>query len=296
MSTETFLRSAFRAMGTDVTVLTPIAAHEEALGRVRETFETEEQRYSRFRDDSELSHVNRAAGSWCRISAGFEALLRFATGQARITAGRFDPTLLAAVRSAGYDRDFAELARGPGRPMGARVPGGGWRTIRIEPGRVLIPDGIGIDLGGVAKGWTVDLAAAAALEAGVAWALVNAGGDLRIAGEAPPLEVAIEDPADRSAEALRVRLAAGGLATSSIRVRAWGDGRHHLIDPSTGAPADDAVIQASVWAATCAEAETLATWVLLTGRSALDRVAGAIVTRDGDLVTSFPAAAREAAA
>jgi thiamine biosynthesis lipoprotein len=153
---------------------------------------------------------------------------------------------------------------------------------------VRIPDGTGIDLGGVAKGWTVDLAAAAALEAGAAWALVNAGGDLRIAGEAPALDVAIEDPADRSAEALRVRLAAGGLATSSIRVRAWGEGRHHLIDPATGAPADDAVIQASVWAATCAEAETLATWALLTGRSALDRVAGAIVTRDGDLVTSFP--------
>jgi thiamine biosynthesis lipoprotein len=289
MSPETFLRSAFRAMGTDVTVLTPIAAHEEALGRARETFETEEQRFSRFRDDSELSRVNRSAGSWCEISVGFEALLRFAIGQARVTAGRFDPTLLAAVRSAGYDRDFAEVARAPGGPTGAPVPGGGWRTIRIEPGRVRIPDGIGIDLGGIAKGWTVDLAAAAGLEARAAWALVNAGGDLRIAGDAPALEAAIEDPGDRSAEALRVRLAAGGLATSSIRVRAWGEGRHHLIDPATGVPADDAVIQASVWAATCAEAETLATWALLTGRSALDRVAGAIVTREGDLVTSFPA-------
>jgi thiamine biosynthesis lipoprotein len=290
MSTETFLRSAFRAMGTDVTVLSPIAAHEEALGSVRETFETEEQRYSRFRDDSELSRVNRSAGSWCGVSAGFEALLRFAIGQARMTAGRFDPTMLAAIRSAGYDRDFAEVASAPERPpTGAPVPGGGWRTVRIEPGRVRIPDGIGIDLGGVAKGWTVDQAAAAALEMGAAWALVNAGGDLRIAGDAPALEVAIEDPADRSAESLRVRLASGGLATSSIRVRAWGDGRHHLIDPATGAPADDAVIQASVWAATCAEAETLATWALLTGRSALDHVAGAIVTREGDLVTSFPA-------
>jgi thiamine biosynthesis lipoprotein len=288
MTGEPFLRSGFRAMGTDVTLLTSVGAHDDAPARVRETFETEEQRFSRFREDSELSRVNRAAGSWCRISAGFEALLRFAIGQARITAGRYDPTLLAAVRSAGYDRDFADVSRGPAGPSGPPVPGGGWRAIRLEPGRVRIPDGTGIDLGGVAKGWTVDLAAAAALEAGAAWALVNAGGDLRIAGEAPALDVAIEDPADRSAEALRVRLAAGGLATSSIRVRAWGEGRHHLIDPATGAPADDAVIQASVWAATCAEAETLATWALLTGRSALDRVAGAIVTRDGDLVTSFP--------
>jgi thiamine biosynthesis lipoprotein len=275
-------------MGTDVAVVTPDdAGHPEVVARVRTTFEREEQRCSRFRDDSELSRLNRSAGSWCEVSAGFETLVRFALGQARVTDGRFDPTMLAAVRAAGYDRDFHELSRGAVPPAGVPVPGGGWRRVRIERGRIRLPEGVGLDLGGVAKGWTVDLAADAALGSGARWVLVNAGGDLRIAGDAPRLDVAIEDPADRDAETLRVRLASGGLATSSVRVRSWGEGRHHLLDPDTGAPADDAVLQASVWAETCALAETLATWALLTGPTALRRVAGAIVTRDGELSTSF---------
>jgi FAD:protein FMN transferase len=280
--------SAFRAMGTDVGVTTPGGRHEEALARVRETFDVEERRCSRFRSDSELSRVNAAAGRWCEVSVGFEALMRFAIDRARATDGRFDPTVLAAVRAAGYDRDFAEIAGGAAGPASPAIPGGGWRRIDIEPGRVRVPRGVGLDLGGVAKGWTVDHAVAAALGAGTRWVLVNAGGDLRIAGDAPALEVAIEDPAERTAEVLRLRLARGGLATSSVRARTWGEGRHHLIDPETGAPADDAVIQASVWSETCAEAETLATWALLTGPPALGRVPAAIVTRDGDLVTSFP--------
>jgi thiamine biosynthesis lipoprotein len=281
-------RSAFRAMGTDITVLTPDDGnHPEVLVRVRTTFETEEQRCSRFRDDSELSRLNRSSGRWCAVSAGLEAIVRFSLAQARVTDGRFDPTMLAAMRAAGYERDFDELARGAVPPAAAPVPGGGWREVGVESGRIRLPAGVGLDLGGVAKGWTVDLAAEAALAAGAPWTLVNAGGDLRIAGDAPPLDIAIEDPADREAEALRVRLSSGGLATSSVRVRSWGAGRHHLIDPETGAPADDAVVQASVWAESCALAETLATWALLTGPSALRRVAGAIVTRDGELLTSF---------
>jgi thiamine biosynthesis lipoprotein len=292
MNGPRFLRSAFRAMGTDVSVLTPDdAPHAAVVATVRATFESEEQRCSRFRDDSELSRVNRAAGTWTEVSEGFEDLVRFALAQARATQGRFDPTMLAAIRAAGYDRDYGGLARGPVHAAGAPVPGGGWRGVRIERGRVRLPAGVGLDLGGVAKGWTVDLAAREALRAGARWALVNAGGDLRVVGDAPALDVAIEDPADREAEALRLRLVSGGLATSSIRARTWGEGRHHLIDPETGAPADDAVIQASVWARTCAEAETRATWALLTGPAALRCVAGAIVTREGDLLASFPAEA-----
>jgi thiamine biosynthesis lipoprotein len=292
MSRPPIVRSTFRAMGTDVAVLTPDDARPAGvLAGVRSIFEAEEQRCSRFREDSELSRVNRAAGTWTEVSPGFEALIRFGLEQARATEGRFDPTMLAAVRAAGYDRDFAAVSTGPVAPADAPVPGGGWRDVRLEPGRVRLPSGVGLDLGGIAKGWTVDLAADAALRTGAPWVLVNAGGDLRIDGDAPPLDVAIEDPWDRDAEALRLRLATGGLATSSIRARSWGEARHHLIDPETGAPSDDAILQASVWASTCAEAETLATWALLTGPRALRRVAGAIVTRDGDLLTSFPAEA-----
>ena len=94
-----------------------------------------------------------------------------------------------------------------------------------------------MDFGGIAKGWAVDLAARSAIEAGLGWALVNAGGDIRVAGTTREAEIAIEDPFDRSKELARIVITEGAVATSSTTRRTWGPGLHHLIDPRTGEPA-----------------------------------------------------------
>jgi thiamine biosynthesis lipoprotein ApbE len=72
--------------------------------------------------------------------------------------------------------------------------------------------------------------------------------------------------------------------------RAWGPGLHHLIDPSTGAPATGIVLQATVWAPTCAEAEVAAKDALLSDRTARERPAGVLVLRDGDVHVTLEAA------
>ncbi|HZD17900.1 MAG TPA: FAD:protein FMN transferase, partial [Actinomycetota bacterium] len=95
-------------------------------------------------------------------------------------------------------------------------------------------------------------------------------------------------------EAGRLRLASGAVATSSITRRAWGPGLHHLIDPATGRPSDGPVLQATVWAPTCAEAEIAAKATLLEGEPALDATPAVLVLRDGRILTSF--ASLEAAA
>ncbi len=259
----------------------------EALSRIRSVFSTEERRFSRFRGDSELSSVNAAAGRWTTISPGFERLVRFALDQAQRTGGLFDPAALDAVVAAGYDRDFDEVLAGARGALHPPRPCGRWPEIEVRPGALRLPAGVGLDLGGVAKGWTVDLAVDAALHAGLPWAFVSAGGDLRIAGDTPGIEVAIEDPADADTEVVRVRLSRGALASSSITKRAWGPGLHHVIDPRTGIPSDAHTLQATVWAPTCAEAEVRATWALLTGPSALATINGAIATDDGELRTNF---------
>lgn len=177
----------FRAMGTDVRLYGPEGAARaaEALTAVREVFEREEARFSRFRSDSELSQVNQMAGIWTAVSAPFETLVRRALDEARVTDGLFDPTVLHAVTGAGYDRDFDELIAGARGHLHPPQPCGRWTEIGIRSGELRLPGGVGLDLGGIAKGFTVDLAAAAALEAGLPWALVSAGGDLRLSGEAP---------------------------------------------------------------------------------------------------------------
>lgn len=286
------VRHAFRAMGTSVTLLGPGGPSSrlaEAAADVEAVFAREEERFSRFRETSELTRVNRKAGRWVDVSPRFEELGRLAIAQAEATGGLFDPTVLDAVIAAGYDRDFDEIMAGARDALHPSRPCGRWTEIEISHGAIRVPEGVGLDLGGIAKGFTADLATEVATGNGLSWALVSAGGDLRLSGNAPPIEVAIEDPADPLTCVARVTLADGALATSSVMARAWGDGQHHVIDPRTGSPSRTDAIQATVWAPTCAEAEVLATWALLTGREAAGSIPCAIATVEGDLVVSFPA-------
>lgn len=282
---------SFRAMGTTVRVLTderaPASAVSSAAGAIRHTFEREERRFSRFRADSELSLVNTAAGHPTRVSPTFASVMRLALDAAAATGGLFDPAVLGALKAAGYDRGFDEVLAGARGALHPATPCGRWRDVVLEDDGLLLPSGVGVDLGGLVKGWTADRAASRAMDAGLPWALVNAGGDLRVAGSAPPVSVAVEDPDDPDVELGRLTVRAGGVATSSIRSRSWGAGLHHVIDPRTGAPSATDLIQVTVAASTCAEAEVRAKAVLLRGSIAADESTVA-VSSDGHVFVSVP--------
>ena len=278
--------AGFRAMGSAFEVMGPHdPSFDAAYARIRSRVAREEHRFSRFRGDSELVRVNEAAGSPTVLSRSFAEVLGLALEAAIDTAGRFDPSVHDAMIAAGYDRDLDEVLAGARGVLNPAVPCGRWREIELDDDRLLLPAGVHLDLGGIVKGWTADRAVQDALEEGLPWALVSAGGDLRIGGDAPGVEVAIEDPVDPDRRIARLTLTQGALATSSVLKRAWGDGLHHVIDPFTGAPADTDLLQATVWAPTCAEAEVRATAALLEGRSALGVTPGIVVTADAVFVS-----------
>jgi thiamine biosynthesis lipoprotein len=288
MLDEARQRHVFRAMGTDLRVVGPDEEpFDDAIRLVEEIFEREEQRFSRFRPDSELSLVNARAGSWTAVSPPFAEVLRLALDGARESGGLFDPTVLGDLMAAGYDRDFSAVTPRelPGRATGRHFLE--WARVEVRPGEVRLPAGVGLDFGGLAKGWTADLAAIAAAEM-LSWAMVSAGGDLRVAGALPSggVDVAVEDPADPDAEILRLWIEEGAVATSCISWRRWGPRSHHIIDPRTAIPATTGVVQATAWAETCALAEIRSTWALLAGSPALDRFPGVLVLDDGRVVTS----------
>lgn len=284
---------SFRAMGTDVSLIGPAGhpAFAAAAHHVRATFEREESRCSRFRGDSELSWVNAGAGGWTVISAGLAEIVGLALEAARRTSGRFDPTVLHAMVAAGYDRDFDEVLAGARATLHPAMPCGRWDEVELRGRELRLPPGVGLDLGGIAKGWTVDQAAEVAVRSGLPWALVNAGGDLRLTGRLPGgIEVGVQDPEDPSLELARLRLHSGALATSSVTKRAWGLGLHHLIDPTTGASAAGTPLQATVWAPTCTEAEVAAKDVLLAGERGPAPTAAVVVSREGAVHLNLEAA------
>jgi thiamine biosynthesis lipoprotein len=287
-------RDDFRSMGTDVSLIGPTGTPDFGIASaaVRAVFDREDRRFSRFRADSELAHVNAHAGSWTSVSLEFAAVVGLALAGWEETEGRFDPTVLDAVIVAGYDRDFDELLNGARGALRPSLPCGRAGDVELVGGRIRLPHRVGLDLGGLAKGWTADVAAAAAVACGLPWALVNAGGDLRLAGEVPSsgIDVGVTDPDILEVELASVVIDHGALATSSVTRRAWGPGLHHLIDPATARPAEGSILQATVWAATCAEAEVRAKDALLVGETYLDRGAALLVHRDGRVSTNLAGA------
>lgn len=265
------LRRRFRALGTDVELLLD-AADDPAARRALAVAEAElrrlERLLSRFDPRSELSRLNRAGGLEC--SADTLRVVRLALEARRRTGGLFDPTVHDAVVAAGYDRSFERVAPdGPAAPAGARCGG----EVAVDGARIRLAAGVRLDLGGIAKGYAVDRACGLLAAAGPC--LVNAGGDLAVAGGRWP--VAVEDGPT-------LLLEHGALATSGRDRRRWrrgGEERHHVIDPRTGAPARTPLLRATVAAPTAAEAEVLATVALLGGAVEGPRV---LVTADGRTV------------
>ena len=102
-----------------------------------------------------------------------------------------------------------------------------------------------------------------------------------------PVQVGVVDPHDPSVEILQVGLTGGALATTSVVTRSWGPGLHHVIDPRTGLPAATGVLQATVWAETCTEAEVMSKWALLSGPRVLRELPAALVMEDGRVLVSL---------
>jgi thiamine biosynthesis lipoprotein len=284
-------------MGTDVH-LVAVGGPVGVLGDARTLVASLEARWSRFRPDSELCRLNASAGQPVIVPADTFALVAAAVDAWSLTAGRFDPTGLATLVAAGYDRSFELVAaHGPAiRESMPPVPGCAGIALQRDAGLVFLPAGVALDLGGIAKGHTADLVVSTLLAAGAAGAMVNLGGDVRVAGTAPdgqPWLVGIEDPHRPGRDLAVVALAEGAVATSSRTRRAWvrgGRGFHHLIDPATGAPADGDVDAAVVVAGETAWAEVLAKAALIAGSeegAELIRSFGAtglLVLRGGEVV------------
>ncbi|HVV23837.1 MAG TPA: FAD:protein FMN transferase, partial [Pseudonocardiaceae bacterium] len=93
---------------------------------LREELVAIDEACSRFRADSEITWLHGAAGSTVRISELLTEALRVALRAADVTGGLVDPTVGAAVRALGYDRDFDALDRDDPRPCAPAGPVRGW--------------------------------------------------------------------------------------------------------------------------------------------------------------------------
>jgi thiamine biosynthesis lipoprotein len=302
---------SFRAMGSDCIIRIVVDDGDGSdvavmLDRAETRVSELEKRWSRFLADSELSQLNAHAGAPVFVSPETFELVSLAIESWRATEGLFDPTMLDALRDAGYDATFDELAeRTSFVPASSAVSASGSRGLAgveldARTSMVLAPSGLHLDLGGIGKGHAADVVFAMVMSAGASGACLDLGGDVRVGGIAADgggWAVAIDDPFHPGEDLAVVGLAEGSVTTSSRLRRRWetDDGEaHHLIDPSTGRPARAGLAAVSVIAASAAWGEVHAKAALIAGPR--DGVAllenaglcGLLVADDGSVTHAGP--------
>ena len=259
-----------RALGTTALV---VVAEPDALPTARGTLLRElravDLACSRFRPDSELVKLNAGGSGPRRVGPVLWEALVAAVATARTTGGLVDPTVGKAMRLAGYDRTFSQLALRDGSLVVARfVPCGRWAEVELDPGprTVRLPAGVELDLGASAKALTADRVAREISESTGSAALVSLGGDIAVAGDPPEggWVVALAEDHSLPPEEVptRVGIASGGLASSGVRVRRWRTAsgeQHHILDPRTGRPARSRWTTVTVAAVSCLEANAAST-------------------------------------
>ena len=293
----------FRAIGTtNVVLVTDPTVADEAERVARDMVATLDRVASRFRDDSEVMALARAAEdgpATVPVSPLLARCLRAALRAAEVTSGLVDPTVGRAVEATGYDTDYAVVrARTllPGEATVGRVPG--WQEVRLDEtaGSVSVPRGCLLDLGSSAKADAADRIAARLSQLLPGGFLVGLGGDVAVSGRLPSggWRVGLEDSWGHTRQVVVSRGQA--LATSSTRRRTWATPtgrRHHIVDPRTGDTAPAVWAEVTCAGVTALEANAASTAAVVLGDEApgwlarhgiparLDPVTGGPVTTPG---------------
>ena len=263
------MRASRHVMGTRATVLLGGVSGDAGtaiLDRAFDALHQVDRLMSRFRADSDIGRINGRPGAWHTVNPHSAHVLNTGLSIARACDGFFDPCLDSLVSQWGFhDRIYPEILPRSGKATprsgklitgGAPVseafrPKGGhyYRGLSDRPGHNggrqfrLARPGLGIDLGGIAKGFAIDLAVEQLRAAGVKSALVNVGDDIRAVGSHPsggPWRIGVRHPRRANALVEVLNLRNQAVATSGDYENFFErDGmRHaHVLDPRKAAPA-----------------------------------------------------------
>ncbi len=263
-----------------IEVVDPVAAESRAaaVARAYGWFREAEQRCSRFDPGSELSRLSATVGVAVEVSPLLFRVIEFALGLARESGGAFDPTVGAAMERKGFDEHYETGARvrAEGAEAGAThrdvVLDRAHRTVTLLRPAVL-------DLGAVAKGFAIDLAAEE-----LRWFrnyAINAGGDIFARGTnaaGGPWRIGIRHPRGPETLIETLEITGGAVCTSGDyeRPAPGAEAGHHILRPGSGESAGE-VASVTVVAPAAMLADGLATAAFVLGP-----VAGiALLEREG---------------
>lgn len=259
-------------MGTRVEVRLwhddPVIAEQLLVDSMAE-FDRIEAAMSTYRAESEISNLNaHGAEGWVEISAELFDLIRRALKLSVTTGGAFDIT----YDSVGDLYDFRERIRPTEADIEARLDTIDFRFVELDTKKSRVRfsrQGVRINLGGIAKGYSVESVIGLLRRAGVEHALASAGGDTRLLGDrgGQPWIVGVRDPEQEDGIVTRLGLEDEAVSTSGDYERFFvedGIRYHHILNPSTGKSAS-LVRSATVIGADATLTDGLSTSVFVLG-------------------------------
>lgn len=266
-------RDRRQKMGTHFEIQIRGASAERARAAIDAAFaeiDRVEARLSEWREDSDISELNRMAGRTAvPVGEDLRAVLERSREISRMTDGAFDVTL-AACSDLWSFREPVRVAE-PAELEACREHVG-WRKIEVRRGRstVRLPDpAMRVGISGIGKGYGVDRAADVLESRGIHDYIVDGGGDIRLAATpgSPPWTVGIANPR-RTGELWGSVSAVSGAVVTSGDYEAYfvqdGTRYHHVLDPGTGSPSREASA-VTVTAPDAATADALATGLMVLG-------------------------------
>lgn len=253
----------FEGIGTSWEISTPAPLSPGLRNSVLAEVERYDSAWSRFREDSLVTRISVAPGQYelPPEATGLAALYRQLY---TLSGGAMTPLIGESLERLGYDPHYSLQPRGEAAPPPA------WDTVLEWHGtslRTTAP--VVLDIGAAGKGQLVDLLAGQLRSHGLTDFFIDASGDL-LNGRQEPVQVALEHPYDATKAIGTLPLGSGALCASASNRRAWGDGLHHVLDGTTGAPVRTVV---ATWAraGTAMEADALATALFLVPAGDLER-------------------------
>ncbi len=226
-----------------------------------------------YRQESELSQINRAGGGEVKVSGEVFNLIELSVRYGDYSNGAFDVTvgplmkLWGFFRKEGHFPDEEELKR-----VRSLVDYRGICLDKKKSAVRLRKKGMELDLGGIAKGYAVDCMVRVLKKKGAQSGLVNAGGDIYAFGSRPggrAWRVGIRHPRDKDSLLEAIQLRDEAAATSGDYENFFFIGKRrfsHIIDPRSGRPAQPA-LSVTVVAGSATEADFLSTALFVLGQT-----------------------------
>lgn len=205
---------------------------------------------SRTKSSSEVSGINTHSGAGVQVSAETASIVKKALHFSAVTDGAFDITIAPVVSAWGFTTGKYQVPSAAA--LAALLKEVDYKKVSASGNTVTTGAGQSIDLGGIAKGYASDQIAAIYKKAGVTSGMISLGGNVWVDGKKPDgskWRVAVQDPSDTSKYVGVLKLSDAFAITSGGYQRYFeknGKRYHHIIDPSTGAPAESGLISVTI--------------------------------------------------